>query len=42
MTTFRSWLENQETKLLILMRGLSGSGKSTLARQIAGPSGVVF
>jgi predicted kinase len=33
--TFKNWLENQERKVLILMRGISGSGKSTKAKQLA-------
>lgn len=40
MTSFRTWLENVEKKLII-MRGFPGSGKSTLAKQL-GQSGVVY
>jgi predicted kinase len=39
---FKSWIEQNEDKLLILMRGLSGSGKSTLAREISKKLGGVI
>jgi len=40
---FKNWLEQNEDKTLILMRGLSGSGKSTLAHEISKKlGGVVY
>lgn len=33
--SFKAWLENQESKVLYITRGISGSGKSTLARSLA-------
>ncbi len=43
MKKFDNFLkENNDNKVLIIMRGISGSGKSTLAQQLKGVSGVVF
>jgi predicted kinase len=39
---FKNWLEQNEDKTLILMRGISGSGKSTLAREISEKLGGVI
>jgi predicted kinase len=33
--SFKTWLENQEGKILYITRGISGSGKSTLAKSLA-------
>lgn len=33
--SFKTWLENQESKILYITRGISGSGKSTLARSLS-------
>ena len=38
---FKNWLENQQMKQLILLRGVSGSGKSTLAKEYLNQGGVV-
>lgn len=38
---FKNWLENQQMKQLILLRGVSGSGKSTLAKEYLDRGGVV-
>ena len=41
MKKFTVWLENKESKQLILMRGISGTGKSTVAKNLVG-NGEIF
>lgn len=43
MKDFKKWfIESNNQKNLIIMRGISGSGKSTLAKQEVGENGVIF
>lgn len=41
MLSFKNFLENSQSKILIIMRGLPGSGKSSLAQKL-GKGGSVF